>query len=658
VLTAIGIAGSLANSALGQAKIFFNNRATVGAAVYGINDDAPTVRLSGNATTNGGSQNYTGVPLVFGTNFTAQLWYGQAGTTRMDDLQAVTSVEGTRTFRSAGSFNGFIQQSPDPAILDGIPYDTTAAIQMRVWDNRGGAITSWEQAMVAAVDGTLATGYSDIFTSLPLVAPPNPPPGMSGLASFNLTFIGPLSYALRISSTGYGIVTFTPLKPRYLPGEVVEISATPSRWNVFGQWSDGVSANSRSIVMESNVSLTTSFIPTTPLEVVSSGNISRLAPIGMPAIFVDGEFVVTESTTRYRPAHISMQTTYPNGTIFYTTNGSAPSLASTLYTGPFQLRRSRTIRAIAYDANFLNPWEADPVEVIFRNAFTFNVTTPGGGTVSVAPSLSLYPLGAVVTVTATPQPGWTFLQWLGDASGDQPVQSVTIDGNKCLQAIFATSLNTTSVGSGSVEMHPAGGLYGYGTVVELTPRPDPGNYLVLWGNAGSGTASPLRFTVTTPDRVVSSAFTSLPVGEHTLTPIADGGGQLIVSPQANRYANGQLITLMATAAAEQDFLGWSGDASGKGNPLTLTMDESKTITAHFTKRPHLSVAPCFGGLTEQGFQMVLTGEAGGAFQIDTTTQPKDWTPLAVLTNIFGFVSFLDTSVTNEAKRFYRAQSLP
>jgi len=188
-LAAIAIATVLTASAFGQGQIFFNNRGTVGAAVYGVNPNAATVRLSGNSTTNGGTVNYAGIPLLSGTNYTAQLWYGPAGTPE-DGLQPLNTAQGTVTFRPAGSFNGFILQTAAAATLAGIPFDSTAAIQMRVWDNRNGAITSWAQALATrGTDPTLATGFSDVFTSLALVGPPNTPPGMTGLQSFNLTVV-------------------------------------------------------------------------------------------------------------------------------------------------------------------------------------------------------------------------------------------------------------------------------------------------------------------------------------------------------------------------------------------------------------------------------------------------------------------------------------
>jgi len=185
-LAVIAIASLISASAFGQGQIFFNNRVvgTVVAPVYGVNPAAPTVRISGNATTNGGTANYTGIPLVSGTNFSAQVFYGPAGSA-MGALQA-SAASTIVPFRTTAATGGFIQNQAAAVTLNGVPFDTTAAIQMRVWDNRNGTITSWAQAIA---DPTVATGFSDIFTSQTLAGPPNSPPQMVGLTSFNLTVV-------------------------------------------------------------------------------------------------------------------------------------------------------------------------------------------------------------------------------------------------------------------------------------------------------------------------------------------------------------------------------------------------------------------------------------------------------------------------------------
>ena len=74
---------------------------------------------------------------------------------------------------------------------------------------------------------------------------------------------------------------------------------------------------------------------------------------------------------------------------------------------------------------------------------------------------------------------------------------------------------------------------------------------------------------------------------NALTVIPDGLGEVALSPPGSRYRLNTNVVLQAAAGAGQEFLGWSGAASGSQNPLSVTMNSNKVITARFTKRPWL-----------------------------------------------------------------------
>ncbi|KAB2841017.1 MAG: InlB B-repeat-containing protein, partial [Melioribacteraceae bacterium] len=59
-------------------------------------------------------------------------------------------------------------------------------------------------------------------------------------------------------------------------------------------------------------------------------------------------------------------------------------------------------------------------------------------------------------------------------------------------------------------------------------------------------------------------------------------GTVTKSPEQAKYDYGTKVELTATPAADYyKFTGWSGDASGTQNPLSVTMDGNKNITANF-----------------------------------------------------------------------------
>jgi len=64
-----------------------------------------------------------------------------------------------------------------------------------------------------------------------------------------------------------------------------------------------------------------------------------------------------------------------------------------------------------------------------------------------------------------------------------------------------------------------------------------------------------------------------------------GGGTVSRNPDQAYYAPGTSVNVMATPAKEYKFAGWSGDAAGTANLVTLKMDGDKALTATFYRKP-------------------------------------------------------------------------
>ena len=462
---------------------------------------------------------------------------------------------------------------------------------------------------------------------------------------------------LTLISQGVGTFTKIPDQPFYQLGEDVECSATPGRWHIFSGWTDGNANNPRVVTIgESNI-YTAVFTPTTPLETVTIGSVSRLAPIGMPSAVVDGAFIVTESVSARGSAVVTLTTTFASGTLFYTLDGSDPAISGTLYGGPFTIRKASVLRTIAYNASFSQAVVGDPLAIVILPTLTG--MTEGGGAVAIEPPLGDYFSNSLAVVTATPASGWTFLHWLGDASGTNPTVNVTMTRNKTLRAIFGTALNTTLVGGGSLVVSPVSPLYPHGTLVVLTAVPATGNYLAFWANAASGqTVNPLFFSVTNASPTVTAVFASLGGTQtNALTVIPDGEGQVTLTPPGNRFWVNTNVELQAKPEAGQEFLGWAGNASGGENPLVVAMNSNKVITATFTRRPRLQGEGNPEMLSQDGFRLTLTGEFGAAYELFGSTDLNGWSPLGTVTNTWGVVQFNDPEATTNTHRAYRARAL-
>jgi len=77
--------------------------------------------------------------------------------------------------------------------------------------------------------------------------------------------------------------------------------------------------------------------------------------------------------------------------------------------------------------------------------------------------------------------------------------------------------------------------------------------------------------------------TKLSFPTYSLIITAGNGGTTDPSPGTYTYDEGTVVTIRAIPNSGYTFSGWSGDASGTTNPITITMDSDKSITAIFAR---------------------------------------------------------------------------
>jgi len=188
----IAIISVCAGLAYGQAQFQMKNYVSsyVIARVYGPEPSNPTQPLFGNSPNDypPGTTIYSGSPIV-GTGYTAEIWWGTTA-----DESSFSPVPGSQWhFRAAP--NGGILSGTSPSggqstvSVPGCPTTANVYMQLRVWDNKGGTITSWAEAEAywnSLVDLNYAIGKSQIFLQKVAVAPDTLAEGLNNLRSFSL----------------------------------------------------------------------------------------------------------------------------------------------------------------------------------------------------------------------------------------------------------------------------------------------------------------------------------------------------------------------------------------------------------------------------------------------------------------------------------------
>jgi len=72
------------------------------------------------------------------------------------------------------------------------------------------------------------------------------------------------------------------------------------------------------------------------------------------------------------------------------------------------------------------------------------------------------------------------------------------------------------------------------------------------------------------------------------------------------YAAGQVITVTATLSPGWRFVGWSGDLDGTVNPVALTINSNKVVTATFARIQYHLIIAIVGGQGATGGAVTIT----------------------------------------------------
>ena len=161
--------------------------------------------------------------------------------------------------------------------------------------------------------------------------------------------------------------------------------------------------------------------------------------------------------------------------------------------------------------------------------------------------------------------------WLSEASGYVVLTPVL--------STHTVNVTTAGNGSGSVTKDPDHATYTYGDVITLTATPDTGSVFAGWSGDATGMDNPLVLAVGA-DLHITATFT-LQEYALNLATAGNGMGTITKSPAMALYPHGSVVTLTAVPDAQSSFVNWSGDAIGSVNPVVVTMDAAKSVTATF-----------------------------------------------------------------------------
>jgi len=133
--------------------------------------------------------------------------------------------------------------------------------------------------------------------------------------------------------------------------------------------------------------------------------------------------------------------------------------------------------------------------------------------------------------------------------------------------------------------NPTAGTYVYtqGETATVQAIANNGYQLSYWLRNGTnvGAANPYSTTMNT-NYELTAVFEEIPQQTYSLTVNVIGDGAVSKNPDQTTYVSGTNVVLTATPTSGASFIGWSGDAAGTEQTITVSMTSNKAVTATFS----------------------------------------------------------------------------
>lgn len=275
------------------------------------------------------------------------------------------------------------------------------------------------------------------------------------------------------------------------------------------------------------------------------------------------------SVTAGEHAKVRLSNRFERGQIFYSIDGSQPTVQSRKYTGEFIVDQSLVLRELHLNEELTETLELAPVRLQMVPSFLLKTSIVGEGKLECSPQKDLYLQGEVVTVRAVPSDGWRLVRWEGDLGGDQSQGTLTFSTHRSVRAIFELVRRhavTVESRGGSVS---GTGTYPQGERVLLKATAAQGWEFLGWSGAHVGTDPMVSWEVKGPVHLVASFGTSL-------STVATGGGKIVLKPALKVYPHGSIVRVLAVPDPGYGLSLWGGVGVGQTeSEWTLTVTNAQ-----------------------------------------------------------------------------------
>ena len=294
-----------------------------------------------------------------------------------------------------------------------------------------------------------------------------------------------------------------------------------------------------------------------------------------PRLIVNGRESDTAVKVGDRAA-VRLLNRFDRGQIFYTTDGTRPSVTSQKYTGEFVVDRSVVRRDLYLNEELTETLELPPIRLQVVPSFLLKSSVTGQGRVECSPQQDRYLQDEVVQIRAIPVDGWRWVRWEGDLNGTGLQAPLTMTASRAVHAVFEPiprhALSVEARG-GTVT---GGGTYFQSQQVNLKAIASDGWEFLGWSGDHVGLEPNLSWEVKSPAHLVATFGTRI-------STVATGGGKIVLEPAMKVYPHGTRVRVLAVPDPGYGLSLWGGAGVGQADSewsFTVTQASPK-ISALF-----------------------------------------------------------------------------
>ena len=323
---------------------------------------------------------------------------------------------------------------------------------------------------------------------------------------------------------------------------------------------------------------------TTPIPVPATETIQAIAiaPSYLPSPVASATFTINRpaatpvfappAATYSTPQSVTLTCSTPGAVLYYTTNGTAPSPASTRYTGPIPVSATQTIKAIAVAQGYSQSATATATYTINLPIAAAPKFTPPAGTYSAPQSVTISDSttnAAIYYTTNGTVPTASSTRYTAaiPVSATQTIQAIAIATNYQQSPVTTATYTINLPITATPKFSPSAGTYSAAQTVSLSDTTAKAT-IYYTTNGTAPTTSSTKYTgaisvsstQTIQAMAIAQNYTQSAVATATYTINLPVTANPKFTPPAGTYAAAQTVTISDTTAKAAIYYTTNGTA--------------------------------------------------------------------------------------------------